>query len=209
MRVYVVIFFGLIYGMQNFPNKITVFLVPALFGAQLIYIGIMNNRLFPSTSAHISLCFSKLVLFGYFKLKPNNFAEVPLDVPTMVVGVSLMMIGVFLHRLQKKGKPRLFFSKFFHSLHDDHDYFLTPEKIKEIELEGECPVCFESYLDKEVDWKEELPELSQNMKEYIERRDSLLMKTPCNHYFHTSCLVSVMNFNMVCPICRQKLPQIS
>lgn len=32
------------------------------------------------------------------------------------------------------------------------------------------------------------------------------MLTPCDHIFHTPCLLQWMNFKMECPICRRQLP---
>lgn len=127
----------------------------------------------------------------------------------MVVSICLMGVLVMLHQLQRRGKPRLFLSRFFRSLHDDHDYFVGVDKAMAIELEDVCSICFETLEEKKIDWTDELPELSSNLLEYIQTRDTNIMRTPCNHYFHTGCLVSVMNFKMLCPICRQPLPNIA
>lgn len=37
-------------------------------------------------------------------------------------------------------------------------------------------------------------------------KNNSIMVTPCNHIFHTSCLVSWMDHKEVCPICRSQLP---
>lgn len=210
MRVYVVILFGLVYGMQDFPNRLTILLVPFLFLCQLIFLAIQNNRLFPTCSAHTALCLSKFVLFMYFKSFKGNFIQTQPDHSVMVFSTIFMVILVIAHRYQRRGNPRLCFAMFTKE-GTPHDYFITDSDEKNITIDHSetCPVCFETFEDKEVDWNMELPELSSNMKEYVKQRNSPLMKTPCQHLFHTGCLISVMNFKMVCPVCREKLPQIA
>ena len=38
------------------------------------------------------------------------------------------------------------------------------------------------------------------------KKMKMCMATPCNHYFHESCLKEWMNHKMECPTCRQQLP---
>lgn len=183
---------------------------PVLFAVQMIYLAIRNHRLFPSNSAHIALCLSKLVYFTYFRLYKGNFVQFKSEQYTMITSLSCIAVLIIIHKFQKKGSPRLLLAGYFGD-DNKHDYFLdsdckTMNSFADDEI---CPVCFEEYSNTNIDWDKELIELSDNVKEYVKQRNSPLMKTPCSHIFHTSCLISVMNFNMSCPTCRMPLPQIT
>ena len=40
----------------------------------------------------------------------------------------------------------------------------------------------------------------------LKPRRGQIMRTPCNHKFHVSCLVEWMSIKMECPTCRAPLP---
>ena len=210
VRVYAVILFGLIYGMNGFPNRVTMLMPALLFGIQVVYLGVRNHRLFPSFSGQIALCLSKMIYFSYFRVYKGNFTQFKPDYHFMVACMTSLVVLVIIHRMQKKKGPRLILGKFFGN-DNIHDYFFdsSTKTMKSFAEDEICPVCFEEYNNGSVDWDNELTELSGNLKDYVKQRNSPLMKTPCEHIFHTSCLISVMNFNMSCPTCRKPLPQIT
>lgn len=208
MRVYIVILFGLIYGMQDFPNTVITYMVPVLFFAQLLHLAVLNNRLFPSMVLQFALCASKLVLFCYFKLHKNNFMRVPVNHAEIYISFVALVGGLMVLDFQKRVHPRLCFARFFADSYR-HDYFVNRAKLAQLEIDDMCPICYDN-LDNshEIDWQTEMPQLSTNLRDYIKQRDALIMQTPCNHYYHTSCLLSVMNFKMCCPVCRKTLPNV-
>ena len=76
--------------------------------------------------------------------------------------------------------------------------------------ENVCVICLIS-LEAEVnncEWERNIEnELVLNyMKEKCE--DYKLMITPCNHIFHSSCLLVWMTIKMECPLCKAKLPSV-
>lgn len=208
MKVYIVILFGLIYGMQDFPSRIIIYMAPVLFLTQLFHLAVVNNRLFPSMILQFALCTSKVVLFCYFKHHASNFMRVTPNPVEIYVALLGLLVGLVILDFQQRIHPRLIFAKFFADSYR-HDYFINRAKLSQMDIDDMCPICYDD-LDNshKVDWNVEMPELSSNLKDYIKQRDALIMRTPCNHYYHTSCLVSVMNFKMTCPVCRKTLPNV-
>ena len=76
-----------------------------------------------------------------------------------------------------------------------------------------CSICMSNILEpddlaeetqiKKFDLKTKLFE--KMCKRY---KNNHRMKTPCNHFYHTSCLLRWMEIKMECPRCRSVLPQI-
>uniref|UniRef100_A0A061R832 RING-type E3 ubiquitin transferase n=1 Tax=Tetraselmis sp. GSL018 TaxID=582737 RepID=A0A061R832_9CHLO len=131
-----------------------------------------------------------LYLFGC----PKNMLRVEAD-PTLcgclVLWVALQA-GVLL--LQGHFGPRCFIPRRF--LPEKYDYFHpgTPFKTSEEEGAGdietgeasvECVIC---------------------MTPVEVARPAARMVTPCNHYFHSTCLQRWMDVKMECPTCRRVLP---
>ena len=52
----------------------------------------------------------------------------------------------------------------------------------------------------------QIPELMQNLKDIGKNQKDTIMRTPCNHYYHVKCLISVMHYKMKCAVCRATLP---
>ena len=73
--------------------------------------------------------------------------------------------------------------------------------------EQNCPICLESIF----------AETSEHLLEHIKaspyfrmlgNRRHEYMKAPCDHRFHTVCLINWMQFKLECPSCRQPLPSV-
>lgn len=208
MKVYCVILFGLVYGMHDFPNLLIIYTVPILFFSQLMHIAIANNRLFPGMTVQFALCASKLAIFSYFKLHSDNFVQVPVNPFQIYTALLGLIVGLLVLDCQKRVHPRLIFAQFFSDSYR-HDYFVSRANLPQLEIDDMCPICYENLINShEIDWNTEMPHLSANLQDYIKQKDALIMVTPCNHYYHTSCLISVMNFKMMCPVCRKTLPNV-
>lgn len=59
-----------------------------------------------------------------------------------------------------------------------------------------------------VNWREAIN--NEALKEYLDTQieNKKFMGTPCDHVFHTSCLLVWMGQKMECPVCRRQLPSI-
>jgi uncharacterized membrane protein len=80
---------------------------------------------------------------------------------------------------------------------------------EDIVTEDTIPLPDEENLnDCVVDWKGVVK--NNALQEFLEGQDeeNKFMGTPCNHVFHTSCLLVWMSQKMDCPVCRAKLPSI-
>lgn len=119
------------------------------------------------------------------------------------VSIALLCMGFIIMRLQRKSGPRMCFKKFF--VINEWNYFWKLYDLKEEEREQVCPVCYMTLKDQIDDEEIHLPDILQNLNE-IDRKKYQVMKTPCNHFFHVSCLVSCMMYKKKCAVCRFDLP---
>lgn len=68
----------------------------------------------------------------------------------------------------------------------------------------DCVICMLSlYEDPEQTLHD--PLLGENNQKRVKK---VIMKTPCNHRFHISCLIEWTKVKLECPTCRQKLPPL-
>ena len=61
MKVYIIIFVGLLWGVQNFPTDLLVLYSGALFFSQLLVIAVRNQRLFPNMAIQFALSVCKFL----------------------------------------------------------------------------------------------------------------------------------------------------
>ena len=92
-----------------------------------------------------------------------------------------------------------------------YNYFRSLKDVLADETQSQkdkvCVICLMG-LDYEVenrDWEDTID--NDMVKSFIkEVKDTEVMVTPCNHYYHTSCLIVWMSVKMECPCCKSKLP---
>ena len=128
----------------------------------------------------------------------------------MIVLVGIFILGseYLILQLMKILGPRMIFRRLFNSA-TIHEYFVNFKEIKNQNNEEICPICYLDFSSEiKIDWSTELPQLSDNLQDLIKSKKYTVMKTPCNHYFHISCLITVMNYKMHCPVCRTSLPEV-
>lgn len=68
----------------------------------------------------------------------------------------------------------------------------TNSLISRAELNGDCLIC--------------MGQLNETPEVELNRFDAMV--APCNHVFHTNCLLNWMKIKMQCPVCRTQLPQV-
>ena len=98
------------------------------------------------------------------------------------------------------------------------DYYVKYEDVQGKGLE--CAICldkFEGGIVQMVKGEETGKRKEKKKKGCLERliekfkknnKESAYMRTPCNHYFHTDCLMKWCEEKNECPICRKRLPNI-
>jgi hypothetical protein len=65
---------------------------------------------------------------------------------------------------------------------------------------------FSCLIQKIILLRNKLWEYLLSLKDNSKR--NILMKTPCNHLFHTECLEKWIQFKTECPYCRRDIPNI-
>ena len=82
-----------------------------------------------------------------------------------------------------------------------------------------CPICYGDLETDPMKLAEESRAFSTEVNSVVEQpltkkgqekvknmRLTKCMKTPCNHYYHPTCLTEWMTLKMECTSCREKLP---
>ena len=87
---------------------------------------------------------------------------------------------------------------------------LEQDNESSVSKETTCIICLIS-LKKEMkdeDWAKEIQ--NEQLLDYIKYKSEKykLMVTPCNHVYHSSCLLAWMNVKLECPLCKEQLPGI-
>jgi hypothetical protein len=132
--------------------------------------------------------FLPLYVFGC----PVNFFRYEVDIeqrPALCIAlgvwVALQILVLF---AQDTLGARFFVPRRF--LPPKYDYHSLTDAERDVELGGDnpCPICYEDF-HRDVAAHE-------------------VMRTPCNHFFHTACLTRWMEQRMECPTCRARLPPL-
>ena len=138
----------------------------------------------------------------------GSVVKSPFSAHVIWVAALLVIGSFFTWQMQKNIGPRLFFN-WFAKENGIHNYFVRVEDQKTISSEDTCSICYSDFKS-EVAFEDnaDTPELSGGLQELLSNKRQSIMRTPCNHYFHISCLVTFMNYKQVCPLCRHTLPEI-
>lgn len=107
--------------------------------------------------------------------------------------------------LQKKISSRFFVPAC--CLPPKYNYFVHYSVDLEMQIPqyDDCVICMLSlYEDPEKNLEE--PLLGEGEREREHKVKKIIMKTPCNHKFHCSCLLEWSKVKLECPTCRKKLP---
>jgi hypothetical protein len=127
---------------------------------------------------------------------------------TSLISVVVLATSFGMWRLQKDFGPRIFMNKFFKKS-NDHDYFVSISKQTDVAEGDICSICH-TELKQEVAFENEEhnEDMIDTLYSMISKKKESIMRTPCNHFFHISCLITVMNYRQTCPLCRTALPSI-
>lgn len=118
---------------------------------------------------------------------------------------------ILINLIQENYSPYFFIPHFLKKQWKMHDYFQTPQPCYDKELSEEdstCVFCLNSLEEhmQNDEWEKEIN--NEHIKDYIKEKchKHNVMVTPCNHSFHSTCLLSWMAIKMECPLCKSSLP---
>lgn len=144
----------------------------------------------------------------YFRGCPDNFLEYR---PSAIFCISLIIIMVL--QIGIIYFQSIYGAKFFipaQFLPPQYNYLHNlPEDLEAgLEAVDDCAVCMNPLNHESL-----IPQHDQNphtrlMLMRLRPQRGQIMRTPCNHKFHVSCLVEWMSIKMECPTCRARLPAL-
>jgi hypothetical protein len=167
----------------------------------------------------------KYLVFFYLRAYHGNILEIRYYYIWPWAGLVIIFISLLLIYHQENYGSKFFLPKIFKKGH--FEYFVEMKELgkKQEALLGSgnaeserpldadvCGICLSSifYPGESKMENQEVEELQSNfIKRMIRRRGPrFLMRTPCNHVFHSSCLAHWMEIKMECPSCRAPLPEL-
>ena len=148
---------------------------------------------------HLSFFLNYLFFFSYLKGFPAFFNfSYDIKFPFIVcsqVGLCLLIM-IF---------QRVFGTWFFIPKSMRPGYYNYFRKIDSSSLEGDetCAICL-----LELTTNPEEVENDHLLDELTKKPHTHFMETPCKHRFHSFCLKTWIDVNLVCPLCKKKVPVI-
>ena len=160
---------------------------------------------------------TKYLALAYYRLPYNNFLKLRPNLTLVLFGAMFLLLSIILLKAQERIGPSIIIPSFLRK--SSHNYFveLTAIGAEGAPLDGSslsnqcCAICLSEVSREAVNESNiELQEIKNKaIKRALKKKgDGCLMLTPCNHYFHPSCLGKWMEVKMECPQCRKALPSI-
>ena len=126
----------------------------------------------------------------------------------ITVSLGFLILGFFIHLMQKIFGPRLFLDFFLKTV-KVHNYFGSSSLELTQSSELECPICYRDVYEViPLEKVENAPYLSRGAQKHIIKNKIRVMRTPCGHCFHAVCLLTAMSYRLICPICKKRLPNV-
>ncbi|CAD8134818.1 unnamed protein product [Paramecium octaurelia] len=186
-----IIYFVLMYFLSNYNWFI------CLTGLILLPQIIHNIRLGNNPKFISYFVFGILVPSMFYQIYnrgcPSNLYGLEPSLAFCMIYLSEYLLQIIVLYIQFKLGPRSFIPKCF--LPKQYNYYRQLNIQDEHE---ECAICLTSLM--EDPFTAEVPTEKLILKQ--------AMQTPCNHWFHPSCLRSWIDIKMQCPTCRSELPPL-
>ncbi|CAD8191940.1 unnamed protein product [Paramecium octaurelia] len=146
---------------------------------------------------YIGAIFPRALLSIYARGFQDNILELLQKLHVVFAIVLILVIQFLIYYCQNQ-------FGWFILKRNQYNYFI---KQTDEHTQSDCAICLLNLS--------QIPEYTLNKGEPFvlqtinqASRNNLLMKTPCNHQFHPSCLSQWMQINLSCPLCKSALPQV-
>lgn len=142
---------------------------------------------------HFMFIFAQIFYPLALRAFPNNIFRLRNDFRFAFLLLSIVWLQLALMFFQRYFGPSFFLPRFL--IPNYYNYY---RKIKPLPGEemGNCPICFIPLTDQ--------PDVSHDLRTRLVL--SRFMETPCKHRFHEQCLQQWMEYKLVCPCCRARIP---
>lgn len=215
-----VLFYGVVLSFNYFMWKYFLHPYFIVLNSLILFPQIYHNCNQPivvSFDTNFLIFFSaiKYLIFFYFRGCPVNIILLKYNYLFSFFGLFLLLASIVIIFLQSRLGANFFIPRTF--LHT-FDYFIEKSQyiknqrqqdIKENETNQEiCPICFVNLIDNQNEEGHRIEATTNIFDRILKKRRNTLMITPCQHIFHSPCLLRWAETKMECPTCRAVLPQI-
>lgn len=182
-----------------FVLVMSLYLVP-----QIIHNAMKGGRIEFDQNYMFNIIGLRILLPLYFRGCPENLMLLRPSFTFCSGLIAIVGVQVLLVYYQS-----IYGSKFFvpsRFLPKQYNYLVEiPEDIENGGEVDDCAICMTA-LHQPVEAQTPSNPHSRMVLSRLKPEKNQIMKTPCNHKFHVSCLVEWMSIKMECPTCRSALP---
>jgi len=137
----------------------------------------------------------KLIYMTYVKVYPENIFRRSPEPDLAYVCIIIVVFQWMLLLIQRKW-PKFFMPR------QQFDYYMDAN---DNSIQGEmCPICMDNLSTSAPKASDDKSTITE---ELLTQNESV-MKTPCQHFYHESCLKEWMKKKLECPNCRKPLPAL-
>jgi hypothetical protein len=178
-------------------------LMLALYLAPQILKNYNDLMIFDKTFVFIGYNISFL-LFLYFRGVPNTVGKLEKNFAFCFIFVAVITIQFIVLFLQSRFIPKLFSAS---SVQPLMDYFRFAEDLENhhpAKKDEPCSICLQQLCDNPMSQNKANKKINLLIKKVNHSKLDVVI-TPCDHSFHTTCLIEWIETKPECPMCRKKL----
>lgn len=142
---------------------------------------------------HFMLIFAQVFYPVAMRAFPNNIFRLRNDFNFIFFLLSLVWLELALMFFQRYFGPSFFLPRFL--IPNYYNYYKKMKNLPSADTNN-CPICFIPLTDQ--------PDVSHDLRTRLVLTQ--YMETPCKHRFHEQCLQQWMDYKLVCPCCRTRIP---
>jgi len=182
------------------------FYISALFFVPQIIHNIKRGGKYRFDSSYVFLLgAARMAIPLYIKSYNGSMFRYTTSLSFLFLYPAIILSQVLILYLQSKLGSRFIVPSMF--LPPTYDYYVkcTKNTITDEGIDETCSICMDNLLQETVDAKNEG---NTSLLATKTANNEKIMKTPCRHHFHESCLKGWMEIKLECPFCRSPLPPL-
>ena len=216
LSIIILLIYILFYKKSLIDNIILLYFFVITWTEQIIY---SAKKVVKPTMDYLhilSISFSKINIICYTKAYNNNIFELKPNYKLALFSSIIILFETIIICLQKYLGPQFFVPKKFRK--KLYNYYRKENEISESDKEIECCICLEKIGNIDINNEEKKIVKGNFFKKIIGKIIEILNKmnqnkekimvTPCNHFYHSICLVPWLNISNKCPSCRAIIPPL-
>jgi len=201
VRILVLILLSLIID----PHSTSIYLILGLYLSPQIYKNYHSLNIFDQITEFIGYNATFFLLI-YFKVFEYSIGYIQKNFELAFVLITMVAVQWLILFLQTKYVSSFFSPKIFEPLLSYYKFEQDLEK-QSAKLDDSCSICLSSLRDIPLK-RSKIHNKLKILASKISHGNGHVIRTPCEHQFHTICLSEWIETKPDCPMCRKKLEML-